>query len=233
MKQLRILAIVMTVILMTSCNKKDEQATGVGDVLIVSKLSGTNVVYGISIYAYTFSSFESVKAVSSADAGKSYTLKANQGYKTNFYYETPESEFTTTKPIASTYNFTATFSNGVTQTFQNVLTDEALPIPTFEKCEYSAANYQLELKWTLIENASSYSINIFDDSKLVFGSPELANTQNLYAISAAGGGWAAGFTPEFGKTYTVRLFAYLYEPKGGAYNIQATSMADKTAVWGK
>lgn len=222
----------MAVILMTACNKSNDQATGIGDVLIVAKQSGPNIVYGISIYAYTLSSFASVNVVSSADPGKTYTLKSNQGFKTSFYYEMPESEYTITKPVASTYSFSATFENGVAQTFQNILSDKVLPIPTIEKCEYNVTDHLLEVKWTLMNDASSYAINILDGSKIVFGSTELKNTVGNYSISTSGGGWAIGFTPENGKTYAVRLFAYLYEPGGGAYNIQSTSITEKTVVWG-
>ena len=56
-----------------------------------------------------------------------------------------------------------------------------------------------------------------------------------YSVKATdtGGGWAVGFTPVSGKTYTVRVYAYLYEPKGNTYNMQAVSMAEKQITWGK
>ncbi len=232
MKQIKILAVVLLSLLVTSCNKNDEQVTGVGDVMIVAKQSGTSPVYGISMYAYTLSSFESVTAVSTAEPGKPYTLKANQGYKTNFYFETPETQFTATKPVAGTFDFSATFTNGVKQDFQDVLTDKVLPIPTLDKCEYDAVKRQLDMSWTLITDATSYSINIIDGDKLVFGSTELKNNIKTFVISAAGTGWAVGFTPVAGKTYKVRLYAYMFETGGSAYDIQAISYIEKEVVWG-
>lgn len=232
MKQFRIIAILLAVILMVSCNKYDDKATGVGDVMIVAKKSGANTVYGISLYAYSLSPFASVIAVSEADPGKTYTLKANQEYETSFYYETPENEFTTTKPLASTFKFSAIFENGVVQEFENNLSDKVLPIPTFEKCEYNAVDHQLDVKWTLISNASSYSISIFSNSKIIFGRPELKNDGGTLTIKTSDIGWAEDSKPESGKTYTVRLFAYLYEPGGGAFNIQSSSFAEQTVVWG-
>lgn len=233
MKQLRIFSILMALLIMASCNKSEDQATGVGDALIVAKQSGGNTVYGLSIYAYTYSSFASITAVGSADPGKTYTLKSNQGFKTSFSYETPDSEYTTTKPAAATYNFAATFENGVNQTFQNVLTDKVLPVPTFEKCEYNDVEHQLEMNWPLISGATSYAVNILNGSKIVFASVELRNiTKGAFAKTTSGGGWDVGFTPKAGETYTVRLFAYMYEPGGGAYTIQSVSMADKSVVWG-
>lgn len=232
MKQFKILPVLLSVFLLTSCIDNDNKPIGVGDVLMVSKQVGNSTVYGISIYAYSLSPFESVKAVSHADQAKTYTLKANQDYKTNFYYEMPDTEYTTTKPVATTYDFTAVFSDGSTQLFQDVLTDKVLPLPTIEKCAYNTNIHALEVAWTLIENASSYAINILDGQTLVFGTTELIPTNKTYSVRADGRGWANGFTPQSGKTYTVKVFAYLYEQAGNSYNIQSTSVSEKTVVWG-
>lgn len=232
MKQFKILTIVLLTLLVASCNKEENQATGVGDVLIVAKKSGANTVYGISIYSYTFSSFKSVTVVSTVAPEKTYTLKAYQNYKTNFYYETPDAEFTATKPAATTFNFSAIFENGVTHEFQDILTDKFLDVPVIEKCEYSTTNHKLDINWATLTNADSYAINILDGSTTVFGSLEQPNTVKSYSISENGGGWASGFTPISGKTYKVKILAFLYEPNGTSYNVQATSVAETTVVWG-
>lgn len=229
MKFFTALFLILTVI---SCNKTQDNSTGVGDVLVVTKKVGTQTVYGVSLYAYTFSSFESVKAVSSVDPTKQYTLKANAGYSTNFYYETPDAELSTTKPAAATYNFSAVFKNGKTDEFSDALSDKVLDLPTITKCEYDSTTHVLNLNWDLLDNAQSYAINILDGTTTVFGSTELGGTIKSYAVKATGNGWATGFTPEAGKTYTVRLLAFLYEPSGDAYNVQAASVSESTVVWG-
>jgi hypothetical protein len=229
MKQLRILAILLAVLMVSSCIK-EEEGTGTGDALIVLKKSGATTVYGLSLYAYTFSTFTSVSAVSSANPEKTYTLKSNLS---NFSYETPENEFSSVKPAAGTFTFSATFENGKQQDFQNTLLDAVLPVPTFDKCEYNEQFHQLEINWPLLTGATGYAINILENNQVVFASNELRNASSgAYAISATGGGWKAGFTPVAGKNYTVRLFAFMYEPNGGSYNIQCVAMADKSAVWG-
>lgn len=233
MKQFKLIASVLLILLIASCNKNEDQATGVGDALIVAKKSGANTVYGISLYAYTFSNFTSVSAVNSTGSKTTYTLKSNQGYKTNFYYETPDAAFTAVKPAATTFNFSAVFENGTTQVFQDVLSDKVLALPVFEKCEYNTTKRQLDVSWTAVTDADSYAISIWEGATLVFGSTELANTVKSYSVSANGGGWAAGFTPVNGKTYTVRLLAFLYEPQGSAYNVQATSVSETTMIWGE
>lgn len=216
----------------TSCNKSQDDGSGTGDAIIVAKKSGTNTVYGVTLYAYSFSPFQSVKATSAVDATKTYTLKVNQGYKTNFYYETPDAEFTTTKSAATTYNFSAVFENGVTDEFEDNLTDKVLAIPTIDKAEYNSTTTELGITWTSVADADSYAINIMDGSTLVFGSLQLANTLKYFAVSSNSSGWITGVTPVVGKTYTVRLNAYLYEPIADSYNMQAVSIAEKTIVWG-
>ncbi len=233
MKQLKIFIAVLLVLFIASCDKYDNQATGVGDALIFAKKSGSSTVYGISLNTYSFSDFESVKAYSSKETTKIYTLKASPGYNTNFYYETPDAELSTTKPAASTINFSAVFSNGVTQEFQDVLSDQVLAVPVVNKCEYNATTKQLEMTWTAVTNANSYAIVILDNSKLVFRSVELASTVVAQDIKAAGSGWATDFTPVSGKSYTVRLSAFLYETgTSSSYDLQASSVAEKSVVWG-
>jgi hypothetical protein len=232
MRQLEIFTILLLSVLFASCNKDSKEATGIGDVLVVAKNVGGSTVYGISIYAYTFNSFQSVTVANNSIADHTYTLKSNQGYKTNFYYETTGAEFTATKPTAATYKFSAVFENGTTDEFEDILSDKVLAPPTITKCEYNTTKHMLEATWTALTNADSYAINIFDGSKAVFGSTELPNTNKTYSVSASGLGWASGFTPESGKTYTVRLYAFLYEPNGDSYNVQATSFAEMSAQWG-
>ena len=122
---------------------------------------------------------------------------------------------------------------GVTDEFQDDLTDNILAIPTIEKSVYDATNTELTTTWLSVTDADSYAINILDGSTLVFGSLELANTIKTYTLSSTSSGWVTGVTPVVGKMYTLRLNAYLYEPNGNTYNMQAVSMAEKQITWGK
>ena len=111
------------------------------------------------------------------------------------------------------------------------MTNKALPLPVFEKCLYNPTTSAIEVTWTLLTDADSYAINIWDGPTLVFGSTELFKTNN-YKIAGSGNGWANGFKPKDGKTYIVRLLAFMYEPVGHSYNMQATSMSETPVVWG-
>ncbi len=231
MKLLNFFVLVSIALFMASCNKSQDEVTGTGDAIIIAKKSGTTTVYGIALYAYSFGSFRSVKATSSVDATKTYTLNENQGYKTNFAYETPDDEFITTRPVAATYNFSAAFENGVTDEFADELTVNVLAVPVLEKPKYDVTTNQLTTAWATVTDADSYAITILDGSKVVFSSLELPNTQKTYSVSSTSG-WTKGY-PVVGSSYAVRLNAYLYEPSGNSYNMQAVSVAEAEIVWGE
>lgn len=231
MKPLKFFVLVSIALFLASCNKSKDEGSGTGDAIIVAKQSGTNTVYGLSLYAYSFSPFQSVKTTCAADPSKIYSLKVNQEYKTNFYYETPIADFTAAKPAASIYKFSAVFENGATNEFQDDLTDKVLAIPAIVKTEYTATSKELGVTWTPVTGADSYAINILDGTTLVYSSPELVNTLKYLAVGSSSG-WATGVTPVIGKTYTVRLLAFLYEPSGNSYNIQSVSITDKQVAWG-
>lgn len=232
MKQFRILGLFLAVLFMVACSEEEEKVSGNGDVMMIAKQSGTQTIYGISIYAYTLNAFQSVTVNNGATPPVTYELQPYEGYKTSFYYETPESEYTSIKPAAATYTFTATFANGETQTFTNTLTDKVLTAPVITKCEYNDVENSLEVTWEPKMGVSRYTLNIYDEAKLVFGSPQLPFTQLQYFVNTRGSGWTVGFTPVTGKTYTVRLLAYLAEPGAGNYNMQSVSIAESPVVWG-
>lgn len=232
MNPIKIFAALFLIFSFFACNKVNDQASGVGDALIVVKKNNNQIVYGISLYAYTYSSFKSVTVTNTGDPTKTYTLSANQGYNTNFYYETPDDQYTATKPASGTYDFSAVFQNGVTKDFTDELSDKVLEIPTLTKCQYNNTEHRLEITWNSIPDANSYAVNIFNGANVVFASTELANNVKIYNVSASGSGWATGFTPESGSSYKVRVLGFLYEPNGDTYNIQSSAVADSTVVWG-
>jgi hypothetical protein len=233
MNSLKAISIVLISLIFASCNKEDNKDTVTGDAIIVCKKSGTNDVYGISMYTYTNSSFKSVTAISTAEPDKTYTLKANQGYKSNFYYDSPDSLFTTQKPVASTINFSAIFENGSTAEFQDELSNKVLAPAVIDTCQYSSTKKALRLIWKPVAGAGSYAIIISDGTTQVFSSPELSTTYNAVWISSNSGGWANGYSPIAGKTYKVKIFAYLYEAEMTAYNLQCVSIGESDTVWGE
>lgn len=232
MNSIKVISIVLLSLLFASCNKDENKDTGTGDAIIICKKSGTNDVYGISMYAYTYSSFNSVTATSTAEPAKTYTLKANQGYKSNFYYDAPDSLYTTQKPLASTIKFSAIFESGAISEFQDELTSKILSPAVVDTCQYNSTKKALRLIWEPVTDAQSYAINIFEGSTQVFSSPELPTTFNAVWITSNSSGWTNGYSPVAGKTFKVKIYAYLYEAEMTVYNMQCVSIGESDLVWG-
>jgi hypothetical protein len=234
MNPFRYLIAALLILTLTSCLKVPDENKFIGDAMILCKTDHLQkVVYGLSIYAYTNSSFQSVQVTSSAGPTKLYTLKSDQGSKTNFIYDMPQSEYSTTKPEAATYTFTATLNNGTTQIFTDELTNKVLTVPVLNKCTYNTQLLQLDVAWAATEGASSYAINVLNETTPVFWSNELSASARAFSVISGTNGWATGYIPEYGKTYTLRLFSYMYEDQGNSSNIQSVSYTDKVFVWGK
>jgi len=231
MSKLKFISGIVLSLVILSCSDPVEENSGLGDALIVSQKSGNSVVYGISLYAYTLTSFKSVSATS-IEPVKSYTLKMNHGHSSSFYYETPEVEFNAKKPDATVFKFQAVYGNGEGNEFQDQISDKVLAPAVIDTCMYIDSKHVLRLNWKPVPEAQSYAINILNDTTLVFGSPELSTKVNAVWINKNSAGWASGFTPEAGKTYKVKVFSYLYESKISPYDMQCVSIGTANAVWG-
>ena len=126
MKQLKIFTLILLVAFSLSCNKESDDSTVIGDAIIVSKRSGTNVVYGVALYAYAYSSLKTVTAVSSLEPSNAVSLAANGSYTYNFLKEPSDMEYSETAPAATIYTFSGVFDSGGTFECQDILTSDAL-----------------------------------------------------------------------------------------------------------
>jgi len=230
MKQFNFLLLLLVIAGVTSCSKGDEQSSGSGDAIIVSKKIDGNVVYGVSLYAYTYSEFKSVTAVGSANPEKTYTLASNQGYKTSFYYDAPDAEFSSIPPQAATYTYSAVFQNGNIHTFEDVLTSQVLPVPAVTTMVYSSLGKTLTVSWNTVPLADNYAVSLTDENNHVVYSSNTFNSLSS-SIPASGTGWISSTSAVDGKTYKLKLFAFAYESEVDFYNVQATSFDEKSIVW--
>lgn len=235
MKLLNLFLALSAALWATSCLESEQSVSGTGDAFVVCRKVGDNVVYGLSLNAYTYSEFEKVTVQGvTGSVKKNYTLSAKQGYKTSFYWETPEAEFSATPPQETVFTFTSVFSNGTSQVFQDILTDKILAIPTASAIVYNGSKDEIQVTWAGIENADTYAIALLDqDNKTIFSSSEQRASQSTtYTIGVSGSGWASTARPVAGKTYKLRIYAIDYESDINAYNMQALAFGDKEFVWG-
>jgi hypothetical protein len=234
MKNLKTLILILSIAFLSSCNKNDGDSTVVGDAIVVAKKSGVNTVYAVAYYAYAYSPLKSVTVQSMLDPSIEVALSSNGTYTTNFLREPEEADFTTTKPSADTYTFSAVFESGNTYETQDVISSIILAPPTIEKCSYNTTKSYAELSWSALTNADSYMISILDSSgAIVFRSSELSNTVTSGYLASSASGWSSGY-PVSGETYTARIYAYNYEDSNNpnSYHIQATSYSEASLVWG-
>jgi hypothetical protein len=234
MEKLRIIFFILLVAFYTSCNKESNNSTIEGDAVILSKRSGTDVVYGVALYAQSAGVLKTVTAVNSADPSKTISLTPSGGGTYYFIKEPTDSEYSTTKPKATTYIFNAVFDDGTTNEFRDILTADVIDPVTFEKCQYNATNSYAEISWTALANANSYVISVINNlGTTVFKSSEVPYTITSGTLSSSASGWTSGY-PNSGETYTIRIYAYKYEDAvTGNYQLQANSISDATLVWGE
>lgn len=236
MKNFKTIILVLFVAFSSSCSKDSADSSVEADVIVVAKKSGSNTVYALAYYAYAYSPLRSVSAQSMLNPSNKVVLAANGLYTTNFIKEPTDADFTTTKPSADTFNFSAVFESGNTYKAEDVITSDILAPITIEKCTYNVDKSYLELSWTPLTNADSYVITIYDESKnTIFRSNEFASTATTNGyLTATASGWSTGY-PVTGKSYKVRVFAYKYEDSANpnSYHIQATSYSDSSIIWGQ
>ncbi|MDX9881567.1 MAG: hypothetical protein RBS73_05835 [Prolixibacteraceae bacterium] len=232
MKQLAF-AIIGSLLFLASCNKDEDEVTVVGDVYVVSQLSGEDVVYGLSIHAYSLDAFASVTVNSNSDPGVTYHLEAYPGFKTDFYYDTPEDELSTEKPVTGTYHFTATFESGEVLTDDDVLATDVLIPPVIKTSDYDVTNSKAVVEWETVTGADLYVIKLYDDDELVFLSPAIDPNYKKVEFTSGSSSWGQEYVPVAGTSFKLVLSAFKYETNGDSYNVQASTSNESTLIWGE
>ncbi len=232
MKKLVFAVIIASIaVAFTSCNDDDDDVYVVGDVYAVSQLSGQDTVYGLSIHAYSLSSFSSVKVTNGE--GTVYNLKAYPGYETDFYYDTPTGELSMGKPVTGTYHFTATFKSGEVLETDDVLSSSILYPPVIKDCSYDVAKSKVFLEWEDVTDADLYVIKIYKDDTRVFLSPAFSVTTPKVEFDANSSYWENSYEPVTGDNLKLVLSAFMYETGGGGYDVQASTSSETSFVWGE
>lgn len=225
-----ILACLATLI---SCNKSEESATAVGDVYIVTQRSGENILYGLSIHAYSFYPFSTVTVSPDAEPGTTYHLQAYPNFKTDFYYDTPELDLSTEKPVTGNYHFIANFESGKTDVTDDNLTADYLIPPVIKECSYDISTQKATIEWEAVAGTDLYVIKLYDDDELVLLSPALDPTVTKVEFTGTSTSWGQDYTPTEGTNFVARVSAFKYETGGDSYNVQASTFADDNLFWGQ
>lgn len=226
-------AILASLATLISCNKNEESATAVGDVYMVTQRSGENILYGLSIHAYSFYAFSSVTVSPDAEPGTTYHLQAYPGFKTDFYYDTPELELSTEKPATGNYHFITNFESGKTDVADDYLSADFLVPPVIKECSYDVSTQKATIEWENVTGADLFVIKLYEGDELVFLSPALDPTVTKVDFTGTGSSWGQDYTPTEGTNFVARVSAFKYEAGGDSYNVQASTFADESLFWGQ
>lgn len=221
-----------SLLFLASCDK-EEKVTVVGDVYVVTQLLGQDTLYGLSIHAYSFDPFSTVSVVPDGDPGTTYHLAAYPGFKTDFYYDTPEAELSAEKPTTGNYHFTAVFESGEVLETDDVLHSTILYPPVIKECSYDVVSAKATVEWETVTGADIYVIKLYDGDDLVFLSPALGSATKKVDFSGSSSSWGQNYQPGNGANFRMVLSAFKYEPGGDSYNVQASTNNESILVWGE
>lgn len=225
-------AVVASLAILTSCNKKEESVTVAGDVYVVTQRSGDDILYGLCIHAYSFYAFSNVTVNPVTEPGTTYHLQGYPGFKTDFYYDTPEAELSTEMPATGNYHFVANFENGKTDIDDDILSADFLVPPVIKECSFDATKNKAVIEWEKVTGADLYVIKLYDGDDLVFLSPALDPSLTKVDFGGTGTSWGQNYTPDAGTNFKMRFSAFKYEAGGDSYNVQASTFSDATLLWG-
>jgi hypothetical protein len=217
----------VAILSLTGCmSGSEEDTSAVGDVYIFSKTLDGKTRYGVEMHAYSYSNFATVSV--STDYGTIYSLSPNQGYYTDMYYRTPDSELLEDLPDVGYYYFSSVFASGKTNTFSDALYEDFLNPPVLSSITQSSGT--INLAWES-NSADLYLVQIIDSgNNLVYSSSTLTSTS--YSIVPASSGWLSSSAPVSGESYTIIVYSYLFETSTySESDIQAVSSLEVPVVW--
>ena len=221
-------------VLSAGCFKNDVELQGYGDAFIMVEIQNQDTLKGLGLHAYSYSEFAMVSVTLKDNATLSYTLEAYQGYKQDFTYTTPVSQFSKSIPATGDYVFQATFADGQVMEFYDKLTSDYIRPPEITSCKYVTSTNRVEVTWKSVTKATHYNVKLLNDTaKILFVSPVFDSFTTDYSFSDSSQGWQTSAYPVNGQNLTVEVAAYMIEPGSTEGELQSISKSRKSIVWNK
>ncbi len=235
MKKIIPIAVSVLMIGLLACDPEEVAFNPAADAFVITKAieidNKVDTVYGLALHAFANKSMQTVSVT--GDDNKTYQLKSFEGYPYDFYYQTPDNQFTSEMPSGGAYSFNIAAQSGETSMLSDNLSDDVIYPTDTIKYEFDATLKKMKLTWTEIKDADYLIVKMFKDDDQVFQSSSLLGDKEEYTISASGSGWASDFQPADGKTYTVQIDAFKYESGQKGVNLQARSISVDPIIWGE
>lgn len=231
-----ILAVLLTIFTIVSCNDFEEELEVLTDVYVINKKFGNEVRSANAYYAYANQTLSGA-TVTLPNNGGEIELENFTGSIYTFAKEPDDSDFKTTAPVEGSYAFSIRGGNGEVLQVPDILSYDGLGIPEFTKIMFSGTQATLELEWADIPDADGYVIKMFDlDDKLIFNGYGVKGDVNKYTVSSTSnsGYWSETAVNE--KPYRLQINAFSYDAEGNnsnyTYNISEISLGETQIEWG-
>lgn len=225
---------------LVSCESEDIAFDPSVDAFIVTKTveneGQVDTLYGLALHAFGNKAITSVDVTLTNDAEASFALDAYFGNPYDFYYETPEAEFTAEKPVLGDYNFTVLAESGEEEVMSDKLLEDAIYPTDLLEASYDEEKEETTLTWNEIEDADYFVIRVYDEEdKLVFSPSRAIGNGDMteYSFKANTSGWLNGTVPSVGKNFRVELNSYMYESGQQGINLQTKTINEISIVWGE
>lgn len=221
----------------TACEPEEIDFDSSADVFTITKTVGTgtevDTLYGFALHVFANKSMTSVSASPDDGTNVTYQLEPYDGYTYDFYYETPEADFSTELPYVGKYDFNILAESGESALKSDNLSDDFIYPTDVLEYAYDEENNKHVLTWNEIDDADYIVIKLFDtEENLVFSNPQsVKGDKETYTIPVSSG-WVNGAIPEPGDQFVLDLSGYAYEAGQIGVNLQSKSINLKTITWG-
>lgn len=223
---------------MISCGPEEVIFDPSSDVFIVTKTitnaDQTDTVYGLALHVFANKAIQSAVAGPDDGSNTTYELTAFGGYPYDFFYQTPDADFSSTVPYIGDYSFDVIAQSNESSIMGDKLLDDFIYPTDSLGASFDSSTGATKLGWHKIEDADYIVIKLFNtDEDMLFSSSAMQGSKTYYSFGASTSGWANGESPQTGTDYLIELDAYMYEPGQTGVNIQAKSVSLKSITWGE
>jgi hypothetical protein len=232
---LKIASLVFFPMLLSSCIDNEVDLSGFGDAYILVEVNGQDTLKGLGLHAYSYTEFKSVVVNVTGNQSLTYTLTPYLDFKQDYLYTTPLYQFSKTLPTAGNYVFNATFTDGQSLAFSDLLTSDYIDVPKIKRCVYTKVTSTVDVEWEKVKLADAYNVKLIDQSgKILFVSPAYNNATITYSFGTGTQGWQSSTSvPAEGQVVKVEVAAYLMEPTTAQDELQCISKIRTEITWGK
>lgn len=228
--------VLLSALLLVSCfgDEAEEAFDASSDAYIIKKYVGDEAVYGTVFYTYANQIMRSVSASEMGGSGEKINLTQDPGSLYTMSKKPQSSDFKPYPSAANEYLFEIVSESGVNKENYDFLSHDDIEIAEITKAGFNDIGKLLEIEWTAVEGADGFVVKIQNEEGInISVSPGFDPDILDYTINVVLEDWL--IVPESGKTYTIQIHAFAYEPEYEEgyqfYNIQEVSIAETPIVW--